>query len=113
MGPVRAADKQEGRRRLMSEMSLEEWNRGVPCEEDGLSHCGRCKPKDLPVTVYRSSGSLSFHKSPDCRGLAAGQQKVTERGDRPSPVVDIHRELAISQGLLPCKECFPGHNRRV
>ena len=97
----------------MDEMSKEDWEAGHPCPEDNIVRCHRCKPKDLPGTVYRSSNSSSFHRTPDCEGLAAGQRKVAERGQEPSAIIDVYREKAIADGLMPCYTCFPDHKKRV
>ena len=89
-------------------MTIEEWKANIPCEEDGMVRCGRCKPKPFPAEVFVSEGDAgAFHSSPLCRALRIGQAAVRRRGGEPALVVPVHREVAIGRGAAPCLECFP------
>jgi len=84
------------------------WSRGVPCEEDGLVFCARCKTySGFPKYVFVTRGwSNAFHSSTDCRALIEGQSFVTKKGGSPAEVVQV----TIAEGHrnhLPCLICFP------
>jgi hypothetical protein len=90
----------------------DQWNQGLPCEEDGIAFCARCKPSDLPDTVYMTSGGSAFHATKLCRYLIEGQQKVADRGGTPAPIESVHRNVA-SRGYSPCLLCFPSHRGKA
>lgn len=85
------------------------WDRGEPCEEDGLPFCSRCRPRDLPDRLYMTegSGSATFHTSPTCQALVEGENAVERRGGTKAPIIVIDRKRAASTGKLPCLRCFP------
>lgn len=88
-------------------MSLQDWNGGLPCEEDGIVFCGRCKPKPFPIEVIVTNGGNAFHLSASCQGIIDGQRGIERSGGRVSPARVVHREVAISDGYFPCLLCFP------
>lgn len=84
------------------------WGLGIPCEEDGISFCARCKVySGFPKYVFVTRGwSNAFHKSNDCKGLADGQAIVERRGGTPAEVIQV----TIAEGHRhhePCLICFP------
>lgn len=97
----------------MAEMSMEDWQAGLPCEADGLAFCGRCKPKPFPLEVVVTDGGNAFHRASGCEGLIDGQRSIERRGGAPAAVRVLHREVALGRGYSPCLLCFPnsrGHS---
>ncbi len=91
----------------MTEMTLEDWKAGLPCSDDMIPFCARCKPSDLPTAVYTTSGGSAFHGNRRCRALRAGQRKVARRGMSPSEISTVHIGEAIHRGMHPCLVCLP------
>lgn len=91
------------------------WDRGEPCEDDGLAFCGRCRPRDLPEHLYMTegTGSSAFHALRSCRALADGQDFIAKRGGTPAPILAITPKQAASTGKFPCLECLPHLNGRL
>lgn len=90
----------------MAGITLEQWEAGAPCAEDGLAFCARCKPSDLPDVVYTTSGGSAFHGDRACNALAAGQRKVVERGMEPSVITAVPRGEAVLRDMRPCLVCL-------
>lgn len=91
----------------MGEMRLSDWEQGLPCEEDGLAFCGRCKPKPFELGVIVTDGGSAFHRAGSCEGLIDGQRAADYLGQQVHPTRVVHREVAISKGYLPCLICYP------
>jgi|TARA_Y100000294_G_C8265532_1_gene220626 hypothetical protein len=90
----------------MAGITLEDWEVGQLCPEDGLAFCGRCKPSAYPTVVYTTSGGSAFHGDRKCSALRAGQKKVAAMGNSPSEISTVHRGEAISRGMHPCLHCL-------
>jgi hypothetical protein len=84
-------------------MRLAEWTTGFPCDADNIVYCHRCKPRDLPLHVFRSAWSTAFHRVPGCKALVSAQGSVERRGGSPSEIVGVHVGVSHQQwtGTLP------------
>ena len=55
---------------LLLAKSVNWWWAGLPCEEDEMIACRRCRPLSPPIAKFwTSSHSYAFHKDPECRSF--------------------------------------------
>lgn len=95
---------------ILRAMDEKAWRDGVPCDEDDLPHCGRCKPTELPDVVYVTERGDAFHETSDCVWLHKGQRRAVSRGQTASDVRAVALQFALGdrdKKRDPCQACFP------
>lgn len=79
--------------------------RGAYCRHNILrAHCVACT-RGLKGFLYATGGGTHFHTTPECTLLAVGQEKVRRRGGTTEPIVAVHSQSGVIEGLDPCAGC--------